>query len=165
MIKKIVSGGQTGVDRAALDAAIKNNIPIGGWCPKGGWAEDFQKPPGVLALYPELKETEFETVVQRTIWNAMDSDASLIIDPNYPSSSRGTDLIEAAANAYHKPYLWIKNRADIPEVTFWLNSLKNNLVLNIGGPRASECEDAYEETYYILNKIFYLTQQNKHKSY
>ncbi|HAH64402.1 MAG TPA: hypothetical protein DCL72_02745, partial [Rhizobiales bacterium] len=52
---KIVSGGQTGVDRAALDVATEKNIPYGGWCPKGGWAEDLQDPPGLLALYPNLR--------------------------------------------------------------------------------------------------------------
>ena len=45
---KIISGGQTGVDRAALDVAIERGVPWGGWCPKGGWAEDFPEPPGLL---------------------------------------------------------------------------------------------------------------------
>ena len=49
---KIISGGQTGIDRAALDAAIEMGVDYGGWCPKGGWAEDFPKPPGLLARYP-----------------------------------------------------------------------------------------------------------------
>ena len=49
---KIISGGQTGIDRAALDAAIEMGVDYGGWCPKGGWAEDFRKPPGLLARYP-----------------------------------------------------------------------------------------------------------------
>ena len=51
-IKRIRSGGQTGVDRAALDIAGKNHIEICGWCPKGGWAEDLPSPPGLLADYP-----------------------------------------------------------------------------------------------------------------
>ena len=50
-------GGQTGVDRAALDVAIELGIPYSGWCPKGGWAEDLAAPPGLLAKYPRLKET------------------------------------------------------------------------------------------------------------
>ena len=54
---KIISGGQTGVDRAALDVAIERGMDWGGWCPKGGWAEDFPEPPGLLAKYPHLKET------------------------------------------------------------------------------------------------------------
>jgi len=46
---KIISGGQTGVDRAALDVAIEWGIEWGGWCPKGGWTEDLIDPPDVLA--------------------------------------------------------------------------------------------------------------------
>src|SRR5581483_11936953 len=63
---KILSGGQTGVDRAALDAAITRGLPCGGWCPKGGWAEDMPGPPGLLALYPMLQETPLGDPAQRT---------------------------------------------------------------------------------------------------
>jgi hypothetical protein len=63
----IVSGGQTGVDRAALDVAIELGIPYRGWCPKGGWAEDMLNPPGVLILYPELRETQDADPRQRTV--------------------------------------------------------------------------------------------------
>ena len=54
---RLISGGQSGVDRAALDVAIARGMPYGGWCPKGGWAEDFPEPPGLLAEYPHLAET------------------------------------------------------------------------------------------------------------
>ena len=57
IVARIRSGGQTGVDRAALDTARKYNIEICGWCPKGGWAEDYLEAPGILAEYLELKET------------------------------------------------------------------------------------------------------------
>ena len=57
--KCIRSGGQTGVDRAALDTARKYGIEICGWCPKGGWAEDLPSSPGLLAEYPELRKTPF----------------------------------------------------------------------------------------------------------
>src|SRR5262247_3340324 len=76
---KIISGGQTGVDRAALDVAIECGMPWGGWCPKGGWAEDFPNPPGLLAKYPHLRETPLAHPLQRTEWNIRDSDATLII--------------------------------------------------------------------------------------
>jgi Circularly permutated YpsA SLOG family len=55
---RIRSGGQTGVDRAALDAAVLTERPYEGWCPKGGWAEDFLHPPGLLTKYPDLKDSE-----------------------------------------------------------------------------------------------------------
>jgi hypothetical protein len=54
---KLICGGQSGVDRAVLDVAIERGIDYGGWCPKGGWAEDFPEPPGVLARYPALEAT------------------------------------------------------------------------------------------------------------
>jgi hypothetical protein len=70
---KIVSGGQSGVDRAALDVAIARGIPYGGWCPKGGWAEDMPAPPGLLAHYPHLRETPSADPAERTAWNVRDS--------------------------------------------------------------------------------------------
>ena len=74
-IKRIRTGGQTGVDRAALDTARKYGIEICGWCPKGGWAEDCPLPPGLLADYPELRETPSAGTSQRTRWNMRDTDA------------------------------------------------------------------------------------------
>src|SRR5229473_2876346 len=72
-IKKIVSGGQTGADRAALDFAIAHQIPHGGWCPKGRKCED-----GTLADRYELKETPSNDYPQRTEWNVRDSDGTVI---------------------------------------------------------------------------------------
>src|SRR3984893_7494400 len=69
---RIRSGGQTGVDRAALDAALLTGRPYEGWCPKGGWAEDFLRPPGLLTIYPHLMETPSESPEQRTEWNVRD---------------------------------------------------------------------------------------------
>ena len=76
---KLLSGGQSGVDRAVLDVALARGIAYGGWCPKGGWAEDFPKPPGVLAKYPQLAETPLVDPAQRTEWNVRDADACLIV--------------------------------------------------------------------------------------
>ena len=88
---KIISGGQTGVDRAALDVAIERQMAWGGWCPKGGWAEDLPNPPGLLARYPKLRETPLPHPLQRTRWNVRDSDATLIItDHDGLSVSIGT---------------------------------------------------------------------------
>lgn len=69
----IISGGQTGADRAALDFAIKHNIPHGGWCPKGRKALD-----GPLDAKYQLKETPSEDYPQRTEWNVRDSDATVV---------------------------------------------------------------------------------------
>lgn len=71
---KIVSGGQTGVDRAALDVAMALGLEIGGWCPAGRWAEDGP----IDARYP-LNETPSADPAQRTEWNVCDSDGTLIL--------------------------------------------------------------------------------------
>jgi hypothetical protein len=72
--QKVISGGQTGVDRAILDVCIKNNFPAGGWCPKNRRAEDGKIP----QIYP-LKETEDERYETRTLNNVIDSDGTIII--------------------------------------------------------------------------------------
>ena len=76
---KLLSGGQSGVDRAVLDVAVERSIDYGGWCPKDGWAEDLPKPPGLLAKYPRLKETPLADPAQRTEWNVRDADACMIV--------------------------------------------------------------------------------------
>ena len=73
-IAKLISGGQTGVDRAALDAALAAGLPIGGWCPKGRLAED-----GVIPLRYPLQETPSQQYAQRTRWNVRDADGTLIL--------------------------------------------------------------------------------------
>ena len=150
----IRTGGQTGVDRAALDFARKNNIPIVGWCPKNGWAEDMQNSPGVRTFYPELKETPEEDVSQRNKWNVRDSHATLIISPKQSKISNGTNLTEQTAKEYKRPYLEVNDEEDIDKVFDFLNKLGNEITLNIGGPRESECSEAYQITTNILEKVF-----------
>src|SRR4051812_7853330 len=73
MFEKIISGGQTGADRAALDFALQRHIPHGGWCPKGRLAEDGGIPPRY-----QLRETPGPDSIQRTEWNVRDSDGTVI---------------------------------------------------------------------------------------
>ncbi|MCX7173435.1 MAG: putative molybdenum carrier protein [Proteobacteria bacterium] len=75
IVTKIVSGGQTGVDRAALDWAVQQGIPHGGWCPKGRIAED-----GAIDSRYELQETNSAKYPQRTKQNIIDSDGTLILN-------------------------------------------------------------------------------------
>src|SRR5262245_27312876 len=91
----VISGGQSGVDRAALDAAIARGVPYEGWCPSGGWAEDLPEAPGVLVRYPLLRETPRADPAERTELNVRDSDACLIVvDAGGIDASRGTALAE-----------------------------------------------------------------------
>src|ERR1700720_3610304 len=88
----IRSGGQTGVGRAALDAAMATGRAYEGWCPKGGWAEDFPHRPGLLTKYPHLTETPSESLEQRTEWNVRDSAATVVFVPSSNYRSGGTDF-------------------------------------------------------------------------
>ena len=163
-MKKITfirTGGQTGVDRAALDFARKHNISIVGWCPKNGWAEDMPHSPGIRALYLELKETPEEDVLQRTKWNVRDSHATLIINPKLSKISKGTNLTEQTAKEYKRPYLEVNSEEDIDKIIDFLNKLGNELTLNIGGPRESECPEAYQIATNILEKVFNIINNKK----
>ena len=103
---KLLSGGQSGVDRAVLDAAIERGIDYGGWCPKGGWAEDLTVPPGLLAKYPNLRETPLADPAERTEWNVRDADACMIVvEAASLAVSKGTALAQDLAHRYRKPLL------------------------------------------------------------
>lgn len=155
IIKMIRSGGQSGVDRAALDVARSCKITICGWCPKDGWAEDYQDPAGILALYPELRETPSSRVEQRTVWNVRDADATLIIDPTQSDASPGTALTAKAAKAFGKPCLIARNENSVQEVLDWLGGLDDELILNVAGPRESEYEGVYAKAIRLLKKVFF----------
>jgi hypothetical protein len=136
----IVSGGQTGVDRAALDAAIAGGIPYGGWCPKGGWAEDYPAPPGVRAHYPNLRETPEASPNQRTEWNVRDANALLVLaDAAGLAGSKGTALALRYAEALGRPHSVVD--IDTPEALVqagaWLKA-RGGGALCIAGPRESE---------------------------
>ena len=150
---KIISGGQTGVDRAALDVAIERGVPWGGWCPKGGWAEDFPDPPGLLSKYPHLKETPLPHPLQRTEWNVRDSDATLIItDSEGIAASVGTSRGHEWARQHGKPLLVIDaTDPNAPARTaIWVKAQQQrygaDMTLSVGGPRESEAPGIYART-------------------
>jgi Circularly permutated YpsA SLOG family len=152
---KIVSGGQSGVDRAALDAAIALGLAYGGWCPRGGWAEDFPDPPGLLEHYPLLVETPDADPAERTRWNVRDSDATLIlVDRNGTAASRGTQLANTAADELGKPWLVLDvSAADSrARLLAWLAEIRPD-ILSVGGPRESEALGIYEETRALLEAV------------
>jgi Circularly permutated YpsA SLOG family len=144
-VATIISGGQTGVDRAALEVARELALPYGGWCPKGGWAEDLPQPPGLLALYPLLRETPLADPAQRTEWNVRDADATLIVvAAGGVAVSRGTTLARDLAQRYGKPLLLVDLDAPdaVERALAWLRVQRNaygpGFRLGIGGPRESE---------------------------
>ncbi|MBV9629559.1 MAG: putative molybdenum carrier protein [Xanthobacteraceae bacterium] len=158
---KIVTGGQTGVDRAALDVAAARGIDYGEWCPRGGWAEDFSDPPGVRAKFPLLRETPLADPAQRTAWNIRDSDIVLILVGDAGASvSAGTMLARQLAQAQGKPNLVIDlSRADgVVRVSEWLAAqglrFGAGLRLGIGGPRESEAPGIYDRAYAFLSVLF-----------
>lgn len=151
MLKKIISGGQTGVDRAALDVAILLNIAHGGWCPKGRLAED-----GELDKRYLLIETETSDYSERTKLNIRDSDATLIcIVGTIENISDGTILTLEEVKRNNKIFLLIdilKNDC-VVEVQDWLIST-NIKTLNIAGPRESQSVGIYDSVFTILMNVF-----------
>jgi hypothetical protein len=140
------SGGQTGVDRAALDAAISSGRPYGGWCPKGGWAEDLTIPPGLLVRYPNLLETTSDLPEDRTAWNVRDSCATLVLVPGSIGNSQGTKLTIEWTARYERPCFIIDYRSDDAdaEIMTMLSRFKGERSLNVAGPRESEAPGAYD---------------------
>jgi hypothetical protein len=155
---KIVTGGQTGVDRAALDVAIELGIPYGGWCPTGGWAEDLPDPPGLLALYPNLRETPDADPAQRTAWNVRDSERLLIlVDSATIGASKGTALARDCAAALAKPCIVVDLDAGgaLAGARAFLGAGadEGTIALGIGGPRESEAPGIYAKTRTFLRAL------------
>ena len=152
----IVSGGQTGVDRAALDVAIELGIGYCGWCPKGGFAEDMPDPPGVLAFYAGLRETPDANPGQRTEWNVRDCDKLLVlVDRAGLSVSRGTLFAVHCAETLGKPHVVIglDDEDAGARTAHFLGEGQGPLALNIGGPRESEAPGIYVKAREFLGAL------------
>jgi hypothetical protein len=155
------SGGQTGVDRAALDAAIALGLQYAGWCPRGGWAEDHPTPPGLLQKYPLLTPTPSDDPRQRTAWNVRDASATLLIRRSDSRQSPGTDFTRVCAELlFEKPlheHLLDETGADAATQR-WLSSLivanaPADFILNVAGPRESESPGIYDAALDYLAKL------------
>jgi hypothetical protein len=149
-IARIISGGQSGADRAGLDAAIATGLPYGGWCPKDGWAEDYPTPPGLLRDYPQLLPTDSADRGVRTRRNVRDSDATLVVR-GVQIESTGTDLAVLTALERERPLL--TTRGDTEEVVAWLEKLGWGVTLNVAGPRESEQPGVYAATLSLLRDV------------
>jgi hypothetical protein len=149
-MKKIISGGQTGADQAALDFAIENNIPHGGWIPKGRMTED-----GTLPIKYQLQEMPTKSYPKRTEKNILDSDGTLII--SHGTISGGTALTKKLSQKHEKPCLHL----DLNKITsseageqlrVWIQ--RNNIqVMNVAGSRASKDDKIYSAVKKILTVL------------
>ncbi len=151
-IAKIISGGQTGVDRAALDFAIENGIETGGYIPRGRAAEDGQIP----AIYPRMIEAETSDPSERTMLNVRHSDATLIL--SHGDLSGGSKLTEQFALEFNKPVLHIDllkyNPGDAASITRKWLAATNCKTLNVAGPRASEEPAIYGSVIEVFRMLF-----------
>ena len=152
-IAVIRSGGQTGADRGAIDAAREMGTPIAGWCPAGGLAEDYEPPLGLKKDYPEFIDTPSEGYVQRTGWNVRDAHATLIVIPNGLETGSGTDMTIEFAKAYGRPVLCVKGMDEVDAIIDWLAPLGNEITLNVAGPRGSKCPEVYEAAKQIVTEL------------
>lgn len=137
-IHRIVSGGQTGADRAGLDWAIRAQIPHGGWCPQGRRAEDGSIPP-----HYRLTETPKRDYAQRTAWNVRDSDGTAIFSCS-GSLSGGSALTQSIAQDLGRPVLHVHTGLGLENAGIRLQDFVQQhaiQILNIAGPRQSHEPD------------------------
>jgi hypothetical protein len=147
MFTKLLSGGQTGVDRAALDVALALGLSCGGWCPQGRLAEDGPLP----QRYP-LAETPSTAYPQRTKWNVRDADGTLVLTRGAPAG--GTALTITLAARLGKPYLVLDLSAQpsVAEVTAWAQKHQVGVV-NVAGPRESVNPGIYAQAAAFLRQV------------
>lgn len=149
-LTQVVSGGQTGVDRAALDAAMAAGIPVGGWCPRGRRAEDG----AIHARYP-LRETRSDRYPARTAANVRDADATLVLAPG--PLTGGTRLTVDEARRRGRPYRVVDLEAagppEVDAVRAWIEA-GGHAVLNVAGPRESTCPGVGRVARAFLDALF-----------
>jgi len=161
MIEKIISGGQTGADRAALDVALKLGIPHGGWIPKGRKTEK-----GPLPEKYQLEEMPTESYEARTEQNATDSDGTLIVARG--KLTGGSDYTRRMTLKHKKQLLGIDlnfiGHYDAASLAASWIRMQHVKVLNVAGPRASEDRQIYSDVVIILEQIVQILTDEDKKS-
>lgn len=158
-IAAVRSGGQSGADRGAMDAALACGVPVVGWCPAGGWAEDFPEPPGVMALYPNMVETPSREPIQRTEWNIRDSTCTMVFRASDRGVSPGTEAGNVFNEVYGVPCFDFQlgdegTYAQQVDCAFaWLCELGGNIVIGIGGPRESEYPGMHDLAFALVKSL------------
>ena len=145
---KIISGGQTGVDRAALDVALRHRLECGGWCPAGR-LDEFGKIP---AHYP-IQELQGGGFTERTLQNVKDSDGTVVI---YPVELRGgTEQTVRFCVELERPHQLIDaSRVSTEDAAKLIADFvrKNKIdILNVAGPRQSEWPEGYDYASWVLD--------------
>ncbi len=150
-LNRIISGGQVGVDRAALDWAMEYGVPHGGWCPQGRRAID-----GSLPERYHLREADSPSYAKRTRLNVRDSDATLII--NQGILDGGTRLTLKCAEQLGKPHLCVQVNEDdslefiADDIRRWLRAGQFH-TLNVAGPRETKRPGIYVITWELLDRV------------
>jgi Circularly permutated YpsA SLOG family len=146
-VRRVVSGGQTGVDRAALDVAAELGLAHGGWCPRGRRAED-----GPIPAAYRLRETPSSRYPERTAWNVRDSDGTLVL--GWGRLRGGSALTASLARRQGKPVLAVdlEGGAAVAQAQRWLseNAIQ---VLNVAGPRESDAPGIHDQAAAFLRGL------------
>ncbi len=149
-MERIVSGGQTGADRAALDWAIASGIPHSGWCPKGRKAQD-----GPIDRHYQLTETTSPEYLQRTKWNVRDSDATVIFTLGGTLLGGSRKTVDFAIQL-RKPWLHLSAEQSVANAGERLAQfIRENQVrvLNVAGSRESEERGVGEFVRAVLDRL------------
>jgi hypothetical protein len=149
-LQKLITGGQTGVDRAALDVALALGIPCGGWCPKGRIAEN-----GPIPLHYPLIETTDADYGERTRLNVLDADGVLVLYAH--SLDAGTRHTLNLAADLGKPSLTVDltRDPDPADVLAWFAHFDRGVVINVAGPRESNSPGIYEQSVDYLRRLLH----------
>ena len=149
MVRKVVSGGQTGADRGALEAALAAGVAHGGWCPRGRRAEDGEIPGRF-----QLDETPSGSYAERTERNVLDSDATLLITRGAPAG--GSALTARLARRHKRPLLHLDLDRPLLDpagtICAWLDQHRVE-VLNVAGPRESTTPGIFEQVRALLEEV------------
>lgn len=151
-VAKVVTGGQTGADRAATDVARTLGIPYGGFVPRGGWAEERPTAPGILVEYPSFTELASDDPRERTSRKVAAAEAVLVLVLR-PTSSPGTALTIRCAQEQRKPLFVIdlSSSSHLALLESLVGSLAPRCTLDVAGPRESEQPGLYYAvTAYLL---------------
>lgn len=149
-LRKIISGGQTGADRAALDFGFWHDIPHGGWCPKGRLSED-----GVIEARYQLQETSTKSYPQRTERNVRESDGTVILTMSAKLSGGSKKTAEFATN-HDKPWLHLHPGDWQKEVNLLRFIDEHRIeVLNVAGTRASKEPGVYQFVKETMERTFF----------